>query len=93
MPTYTSASNGPWYWWLAAVPGALVDLFVNFTWGTVFFLQAPNINRGFLSARMDDLILHDYGWRCRLAIRIVGTLLEPYDMSVPKQHTTHGKFK
>jgi hypothetical protein len=40
---------------------------------------------------MDDLILHDFGWRGRLAIRIVGTLLEPYDLSIPKQHTTHGK--
>lgn len=91
MPAYTSASSGPWYWWATAVPGALIDLYVNFTWGTVLFLQGPDINRGFLSARMDYLILHDFGWRGRLAIRIVGKLLEPYDLSVPKQHTTHGK--
>ena len=92
MPTYTSASSGPWYWWATAVPGALIDLYVNFTWGTVLFVQPPDINRGFLSARMDDLIVNGSGWRQRLAIQIVGRLLEPYDLSVPKQHTTHGAF-
>ena len=90
MPEYTVAGKRPWYWWLVAVPGVVVDLFVNFYIGTIIFLQLPDLNRGFLSARMDYLILHDFGWRGRLAIKIVGALLEPYDKT--KQHSTYGRY-
>ena len=70
------------------VIGALIDVFVNLTWGTVIFMQLPNIKRLFLSARMDDLIVNGSGYRKLLSIVIVGTLLEPYDLT--GQHHTHG---
>ena len=79
----------PYY--VVGISGIVLDLFVNATWGTVLFAQRPNVNRLLLSARMDDLIVNGSGWRQRLAIQIVGDLLEPYDLSIPKQHTTHGK--
>lgn len=77
------------FWW---VIGVVLDLYINLTWGTVLFLQLPNINRGFLSARMDDLIRLGSGWRQALAVQIVGRLLEPYDRSEPKQHKTYGLY-
>lgn len=73
--------------------GALLDIFVNLTWGTLLFLQLPNVNRGFLSARMDDLIRNGTGWRKKLAVQLVGIFLEPYDLSEPKQHKTYGEFQ
>lgn len=69
------------------IVGALVDIYVN-VWASFLFLQAPDISRMFLSARMDDLIKHGDGWRKWLAVLIVGTLLEPFDKT--GQHTTHG---
>ena len=93
MPKYTQVSSGPWYWWIVGVFGVFYDLYVNFTWGTLIFLQLPNINRGFLSARMDDLIRLGTGWRQQLAVKIVGSLLEPYDLSTPRQHNTYGLYK
>jgi hypothetical protein len=88
----TFEGKTPWWslpFWLV---GAVVDIYVNI-WASILFLELPNKDRLFLSARMDYLILHNYGWRGRLAILIVGYLLEPFDRSVPKQHTTHGAFK
>ncbi len=75
-------------WRLVWLIGALVDVWVNVTWGTILFLQLPNVKRLFLSARMDDLIVHGSGWRQWLALQIVGRLLEPYDKT--GQHTTYG---
>ena len=69
--------------------GALVDIWVNVTWGTTLFAQKPHYTRLFLSARMDDLILNDSSWRCNRAIWIVSVFLAPYDKT--GQHTTHGK--
>ena len=80
-------------WQAVWIVGVLVDLYVNIFVGTLIFLQLPNINRGFLSARMDDLIRNGSGWRKALAIQIVGRLLEPYDLSVPKQHKTYGMYQ
>lgn len=70
--------------------GAPIDLWVNLTWGTLLFLQPPSPDRGFLSARMDDLIVHGFGWRQALAIQIVGRFLEPFDKT--GQHTTYGLY-
>jgi hypothetical protein len=75
------------------VVGVVVDLYMNLIWGTLVFIQLPNINRGFLSARMDDLIRIDRGWRQKLAIYLVGRFLEPYDLSNPKQHKTYGEYQ
>ena len=80
----------PYY--VLGVIGMAIDCYVDLLWGTLIFLQWPDVNRLMLSARMDDLIVNGSGWRQRLAIQIVGDLLEPYDLSIPKQHTTHGKF-
>jgi hypothetical protein len=74
------------------IVGVVLDIYVNLTWGTLMFVQMPNIHRGFLSARMDDLIRTGSGWRKRLAVYLVGTFLEPYDLSNPKQHRTYGEF-
>jgi hypothetical protein len=74
------------------IVGVVLDLYVNFTWGTVLFLQPPSIHRGFLSARMDDHIRRGSGWRKRLAVYLVGYFLEPFDLSTPKQHRTYGEF-
>ena len=71
--------------------GAPIDVWVNLTWGTVMFLQPPNYQRLFLSARMDDLIRSGTGWRKALALQIVGRLLEPFDKT--GQHNTYGEFK
>lgn len=83
------AGKTPWWSYPFWFVGAVIDIYVNL-WASVLFLQPPYYKRLFLSARMDDLILHDYGWRGRLAIQIVGRLLEPFDKT--GQHTTHGKF-
>jgi hypothetical protein len=79
----------PYY--VVGVIGIALDLFVNAIWGTALFAQRPNVNRLLLSARMDDLIVNGSGWRQWLAVQIVGRLLEPFDKTIPKQHTTHGK--
>lgn len=79
-------------WQALWIVGVVLDLYVNLAWGTVLFLQLPSINRGFLSARMDDLIRLGGGWRKWLAVQIVGRLLEPFDKSYPKQHNTYGEF-
>jgi hypothetical protein len=76
-------------WWVA---GVVVDVYVDIFWGTLIFLQLPNLNRLFFSARMDDLIKNGSGYRQWLAIQIVGRLLEPFDNTIPKQHKTYGKF-
>ena len=73
--------------------GAILDLYINLTWGTILFLQLPNPHRGFLSARMDDHIRNGSGWRKSLALVIVGKLLEPYDKATPSQHSTYGQYK
>jgi hypothetical protein len=78
---------------LVWIVGVVVDLYMNLTWGTLVFMQLPNVNRGFLSARMDDLILSGSGWRQKLAVHLVGVYLEPYDLSSPKQHRTYGEFQ
>lgn len=75
---------------VALVVGYIIDFWVNLTWGTVLFVEWPYYTRLTLSARMDNLIVNGSGWRQRLAIQIVGRLLEPFDKT--GQHTTHGKF-
>ena len=70
--------------------GAPIDVWVNLTWGTVLFLQPPSLDRGFLSARMDDLIRTGAGWRRALAVLVVGRFLEPFDKT--GQHTTYGLY-
>ena len=77
----------PYY--VFGVIGVLLDFYVDIFWGTFLFLQWPNINRLTLSARMDDLILNDTGWKGDFATLIVGKLLEPFDKT--GQHTTHGR--
>lgn len=84
------AKSPPYY--VVGVLGVGFDLWVNATWGTLLFLQLPNVNRLLLSARMDDLIVNGSGFRQRLSVQIVGRLLEPFDKTTPKQHTTHGLF-
>lgn len=87
-PEFTMQKSGPVFWWIALIFGGLIDLYVNLIWGTVLFLQWPDYRRLLLSARMDDLILNGAGWRQRLAVLIVGHLLEPFDRT--GQHSTYG---
>jgi len=69
------------------------DAYVDITWGTLLFWQKPSIKRLMLSSRMDDLIVNGSGWRRSIALQVVGRLLEPFDKSIPKQHSTYGFFK
>ena len=87
---FTKTMRGPVHWWIVLLIGAIADLYVNLVWGTLLFLKLPNVNRVYLSARMDDLIKTGSGYRKWLAIQIVGRLLEPYDRT--GQHTTYGQF-
>jgi len=80
-------------YYIVGVPMMAVDFYVDVVYGTFIFLQWPNMTHLMLSSRMDDLIRNGNGWRQWLATQIVGRLLEPFDLSVPKQHTTYGKFK
>ena len=81
----------PYY--VVGISAMLIDFYVDVTIGTLLFMQWPNVSRLMLSTRMDDLIRNGMGWRKALAVQIVGRLLEPYDLSVPKQHNTYGLFK
>jgi hypothetical protein len=78
------------------IVGAVVDIYVN-VWASFLFLQAPDINRMFLSARMDEILKHGstgpqwlQRWRLFLSIQIVGRFLEPFDKT--GQHCTYGQF-
>jgi hypothetical protein len=66
-----------------------VDVLFNFIFGTALFLQLPSFKRLTLSARLDHMILTDFGWRRKFAIWFVGTLLQPFDTT--GQHTTYNK--
>lgn len=86
-------------WQILWVVGVVLDIYVNVLWGTFLCLQLPNINRLFLSARLDNEIVRgSTGWawvvtyRRWLALQLVGRLLEPFDKSNPKQHNTYGEF-
>lgn len=85
-----TAKEAPYHplYCIVGVVGVFVDVWVNIFIGTPLFWQWPHYKRLLLSARMDDLILYGSGWRKRLAILIVGVLLEPFDKT--GQHTTHG---
>ena len=74
------------------IVGVVVDVYVDVFWGSLIFLQWPSFERLFFSARLDDLIRNGTGWRKALAVQIVGRFLEPYDQSIPKQHTTYGLY-
>jgi hypothetical protein len=86
----TLAGKMPWWSYPLWIVGAAVDIYVN-VWASFLFLQAPDINRMFLSARLDNLIKNGTGWRRSLALWIVGVFLEPYDKT--GQHSTYGAFK
>ena len=82
---------------IAWLIGAFNDIWTNVFLGTVLFADAPNVNRLFLSARMDYIIVKGsngpkwlQAYRLWLALRIVGILLAPYDKT--KQHNTHGQW-
>jgi hypothetical protein len=85
----TQSKSYSYLYMLVGSVGIVIDVYVNL-WASVMFLQAPDINRMLLSARLDDLIKNGTGWRKSLATWIVGVFLEPYDLT--KQHTTYGAF-
>ncbi len=61
--------------------GAVLDVALNITVGTVLFLELPHPKRLFLTARMTRLIREDDGWRGDLAAWICGNLLDAFDPS------------
>ena len=61
--------------------GAVLDVLLNVTVGTVLFLELPHYKRLFLTARMQRLIREDMGWRGDLAAWICGRLLDAFDPS------------
>lgn len=61
--------------------GAILDILLNVTVGTILFLELPHYKRLFLTARMARLIREDYGWRGDVAAWICSRLLDSFDPS------------
>ena len=95
MTTGKTAKSIPYY--VIGVIGVILDFTVDVTWGTLLFLQLPSIQRLMLSTRMDYIIVSGssgpawlQAWRLWWALRIVGTVLAPFDKT--GQHSTHGQW-
>jgi len=64
-----------------AFAGFIWDIIFNITYGTLMFLQLPELRRLTLSARMSNIIVTEDkdSWRWKLAWWICHKLVEPWD--------------
>lgn len=60
------------------VAGALLDFFVNFTFGTLIFIQFPK--QMFLTQRMASYLKLD-NWRGKISRFVCTQLLDPFDLN------------
>lgn len=61
--------------------GYLYDVFFNFTWGILMFMQLPEFHRPTLSQRMKKILITEKqtSWRFKLAFFVCRKLVEPWD--------------